>query len=318
MALRFTTLASGSKGNCSVIGLGGKQLMIDIGLSGKSLKGRLGQVGLSIREISEVLLTHTHSDHVYDTALTVLAEHGVWFWCHEAHQEYLSRKPGFQALQSSGLVLNYEERPFQTISGLTVNPIALRHGADKTFGFRVDHRLESPIKRARVAYFADIGCWDQATVDHFLDCNLIAMEFNHDVKMTLASNRHPYVIERNFSDDGHLSNDQAAGLLEKLLGGSEGCKPGNLVLLHISSQCNTKELAIQAATRVLMQSGLEYIRVIAADQAEASGWMEVPYSVMGEENDVSTSQLLPQARGLWRAGKKRQISVFQQEFLFPV
>lgn len=67
MALRFTTLASGSKGNCSVIGLGGKQLMIDIGLSGKSLKGRLGQVGLSIREISEVLLTHTHSDHVYDT-----------------------------------------------------------------------------------------------------------------------------------------------------------------------------------------------------------------------------------------------------------
>jgi hypothetical protein len=49
MALRFSTLASGSKGNSSIVELDGKYLMVDIGLSAKSLKGRLSQIGLSIQ-----------------------------------------------------------------------------------------------------------------------------------------------------------------------------------------------------------------------------------------------------------------------------
>jgi ribonuclease BN (tRNA processing enzyme) len=317
MALRFSTLASGSKGNSSIVELDGKYLMVDIGLSAKSLKGRLSQIGLSIKHVTDVLLTHTHGDHVNDTALSLLAEQGIWFWCHPEHQEYLAQRPGFQSLKYSGLVLTYDECKFQTISGLTVYPAALRHGPGKTFGFRIEHTLKVENERSAIAYFADIGCWNRATVDHFANCNLLAMEFNHDVKMTLASPRHPSVIKRNLSDDGHLSNDQAAGLLQQILNASLICKPKNLVLLHISDQCNTHEMAVNAATRVLSQTGLEYISIRAAEQSQASGWLDVPFvnSICTEIRTEISTQTLPALKSV---RKKNKVSPFQQEFFFPV
>ena len=317
MALRFSTLASGSKGNCSVVELDDKYLMIDIGLSAKSLRGRLSQIGLSIKNVTDVLLTHTHGDHVNDTALTLLAEQGIWFWCHAEHQEYLAQRPGFQSLKSSGLVLTYEDCKFQTISGLTVYPAALRHGPEKTFGFRFEHTWKVANERSAIAYFADIGCWNRATVDHFANCNLLAMEFNHDVKMTLESPRHPSVMKRNLSDDGHLSNDQAAGLLQQILNASMICKPKNLVLLHISDQCNTHEMAVNAATRVLSQSGLEYIPIQPAEQSQAGGWLEVPSvtTVCAETCTEISTQSLPVVKSV---RKKNKVSPFQQEFFFPV
>ena len=98
MPLRFTTLASGSKGNVALVELDQRHLMIDIGLAARTLKGRLGQLGLKPGDLTEVILTHTHGDHANDTGLALLAEHGVWFWCHADHERELAHRPGFQQL----------------------------------------------------------------------------------------------------------------------------------------------------------------------------------------------------------------------------
>ncbi len=77
--------------------------------------------------------------------------------------------------------------------------------------------------------------------------DLIGLEFNHDVEMQKSSRRPEYLIERNLGDRGHLSNAQAALLLEAVLSRSHEGAPRHVVLLHLSEQCNQPELALEAA-----------------------------------------------------------------------
>jgi hypothetical protein len=145
------------------------------------------------------------------------------------------------------------------------------------------------------------------------------MEFNHDVKMTLASPRHPSVIKRNLSDDGHLSNDQAAGLLQQILNASLICKPKNLVLLHISDQCNTPELARTEAERVLQKMKMEHVPARPAPQNEPLEWFEIPFQeapAMLPAGPVEVVETV--VHKLPRGVKRRRAFSGQQEFQFMV
>ena len=64
MAVSVTVLASGSKGNCSLVASSGTRLLIDAGLSCRELLRRLLLCGHDPRSIDAVLITHEHSDHV--------------------------------------------------------------------------------------------------------------------------------------------------------------------------------------------------------------------------------------------------------------
>ena len=70
--LRAATLASGSAGNCAVVSDGRVHILIDAGISTRRIAQGLKGLGLELRHITGVLITHEHSDHV--AALPVLAE----------------------------------------------------------------------------------------------------------------------------------------------------------------------------------------------------------------------------------------------------
>jgi len=319
MSLRFTTLASGSRGNVALVDVDDRRLLIDCGLAARTLKGRLGQLGLKVGDITEVVLTHTHGDHANDTALALLAENGIWFWCHAGHERELGHKPGFQQLKQLGLVLHYDEKPFQSICGLRVAPVALRHGPGKTFGFRLEAVEKANQAQARIGYFADLGCWDDRVMRHFLDCQLLAMEFNHDVPMTLASGRHPAIIQRNLSDDGHLSNVQAAELLGLILENSGHVALQHLLLLHISDQCNTPELAQAAAERVLGKMQMEHVLARPALQNEPLEWFEIPFQQLppAEPGPIAIVESVVHKLSVGRS-KRGRVLTGQQEFQFMV
>lgn len=332
MALFFATLASGSKGNAALVRLNQKTLLIDAGIPARTLKSRLGQLGLALSDITECILTHTHSDHANGTAMQALANQGVLFRCHPSHEEALSAREGFLSLKEAGLVMHYGPRPFFTATGLEVAPIELRHGAGMTFGFRINHHQPHADLTASVAYFADLGCWNDRISSHFSDCNLLAMEFNHDVAMTHASGRHPMIIARNLSDDGHLSNAQAAALLRQLLARS-GVMPGHVVLLHISHECNTRELAVTSAESAIRVCHDDYIPVVSALQDESVGWIPVSYRKISKElaaNSKPDSDLMnplnshkPEEAGpvgqshSARGRSRRRVSPNQLELAFP-
>lgn len=247
MALQFAVLASGSRGNVSFARETGPGLLIDLGIGPRSLESRLNRVGAEAHDIGAVLLTHTHRDHVGPAALRWAARQGVMLYCHEAHAAFLDCFTGFRILVRDGLVRTYDERPFLTPNGQRVEPIPVSHDGGPTFGFRVEFGSIRRARRVSLGYLADTGCWNDHMADALTDVDVLGIEFNHDVELQRRSGRPAALIARNLGNHGHLSNDQGAGLLTTVLRNSRSGTPRHVVLLHLSRECNRREIAVQAA-----------------------------------------------------------------------
>ncbi|MBX6312238.1 MAG: MBL fold metallo-hydrolase [Isosphaeraceae bacterium] len=255
MALRFSVLASGSRGNATLVRSAGVGVLIDVGLGPRALAGRLESVGASWDRIAGVLLTHTHGDHVGDLALGVMARLGIVLYCHEGHQPELARLAGFQDLERKRLVRTYDDRPFLAPTGLRVEPLALYHDGGPTFGFRIEGRGERRSRPAAIGYLADTGCWSEEAAEALADVDLLGVEFNHDEELQRRSGRSWPLIRRILGDRGHLSNAQGAALVSAVLGRSRRGAVRHLVLLHLSQQCNRPELALGLAREAVRRAG---------------------------------------------------------------
>jgi phosphoribosyl 1,2-cyclic phosphodiesterase len=253
MSLRFTVLASGSSGNASLVEADGVGLLIDVGLGPRQMAGRLAAVGSSWSAVQAILLTHTHSDHWKDRTLAHLCRRRIPLYCHvDCHSDLRTFSPAFVELAAEGLVRPFEAGvEFVAAQGLRCRPLPLRHDSGATYGFRIEGPGDLFGQAAAVGYVADLGCWDEALADGLADVDLLAVEFNHDLAMELASGRSPRLIGRVLGDEGHLSNTQGAALVRAVLGRSEIGRLRHLVQLHLSRQCNRPNLAREAAKAIL-------------------------------------------------------------------
>ncbi|MBR4827755.1 MAG: MBL fold metallo-hydrolase [Oscillospiraceae bacterium] len=62
--IRFATLASGSSGNCTAVWNDEGLVLIDMGISCRRTIAALNSLGFSVSDVSSVLITHEHVDHV--------------------------------------------------------------------------------------------------------------------------------------------------------------------------------------------------------------------------------------------------------------
>ena len=265
MSFQFTVLASGSRGNVSLVRAGHLGLLIDLGLGPRSLLARLAQVGSSIEQVGTALLTHTHGDHVQDATLRLLARNRVTLYCHEGHRQNIGHWRGFDELDEQKLIKHYDDRPFLTPQGLRVESVELSHDGGPTYGFRVEGRPVRGRRTCSVGYLADTGCWSGAMAEAMTDVDVLGVEFNHDVQLQLHSGRSWHLIHRNLGDRGHLSNDQAGEFVAEVLERSSLGTIRELVLLHLSDQCNRVALALAKARAVTKASGRKVL-VHAASQ----------------------------------------------------
>ena len=298
MSLRFTVLASGSSGNASLIEADGFGLLIDAGLGPRQLADRLAVIGRSWSAVHAVLLTHAHSDHWKDRTLAQLCRRHIPLYCHpDCHSGLQTYSPAFMELTAKGLVRPFESGEEFTVSpGIRCRPLPLRHDSGATFGFRIEGPRDLFGQAAAVGYVADLGCWDEALADHLADVDLLAVEFNHDLAMELASGRSPRLIDRVLGDEGHLSNTQGAALVRAVLGRSEFGRVRYLVQLHLSRQCNRPALAREAAKTILDDFTFQ-VEVHTARQDELSPTLHlgaVPYT--GKRPRRAASRLAPRRR----------------------
>jgi phosphoribosyl 1,2-cyclic phosphodiesterase len=249
MPLQFTVLASGSAGNASLIQVDGFSFLLDAGLGPRKLAARLAAVGSSWNQIRAVLLTHCHSDHWKDKTLTHLCRKRIPLYCHADHHEsLLIYGRGFASLETHKLVRVYDAGNDLVLApGLRCRPLPLRHDGGPTFGFRFEVSSDLFNHAVALGYATDLGSWDDELARALADVDLLALEFNHDVELEHASGRSPYLIARILSEEGHLSNLQAAGLLREVLHRSTPGRLRQVVQLHLSRDCNRPELAAEAA-----------------------------------------------------------------------
>jgi phosphoribosyl 1,2-cyclic phosphodiesterase len=253
MSVHFCVLGSGSVGNAALLVTPHAHVLIDIGFSPNELAARMEGTGVSWESLDAIVLTHLHDDHIKRKCLVVCARHEIEFICHQRHAEILSGGRSFEQLRARGLVRTFDGAPFETAGSVRFRPVPLPHDCPHTFGFRI----EAPGSGGRVfhlGYLADLGECSDAILEHMSGVDLLALEFNHDETLERQSGRNPRLIQRVLGPEGHLSNKQAAEVFRRILECGPRI-PQVLIQIHLSRECNSAELAFQAAQEVLLLTG---------------------------------------------------------------
>ena len=239
----LTVLASGSRGNCSVLASSRTRILVDAGVSCREIGRRMNLTADHALNLSAVLISHEHSDHV--GGLWVLARRlnipiymtGATYhaWQRWTRDKNDGSKPELAKLET------FEAGRSFTIGDITVAPFTIPHDAADPVGFTF--RVEG----VKIGIATDLGYMPASVVDNLRGCDGLVIESNHDVEM-LRGGPYPWVVkQRVMSRVGHLSNE---ALAQYFAGDYDG-NAAFLVLAHLSEQNNHPDLARHAAERAL-------------------------------------------------------------------
>ncbi len=260
--LRVATLASGSSGNCAVVRDGRVHILIDAGISTRRISQGLKALGVELRHISGVLITHEHTDHV--AALPVL--------CRQMNAPLYTAEGTASELcgRWDGLVERFRVfAPGQrfAVDGLEVGTFATSHDCACPVGFFVTDGSR------KLALCTDTGVITPEAREGVRGAHTLIGEFNYDPEMLRTGPYPLHLKERIRGDRGHLSNEMGGQLAA--WAAEQGTR--RVVLAHLSQENNLPRLALEAAGRALGELGLgeRDVELAAAPRSEATGWFEV-------------------------------------------
>ena len=214
--MKYSILASGSKGNCCVIESQGVRVMIDCGTTKRYLTNSFTSIGIDFHEIDAVLITHDHSDHT--SQLKLFVNHTIY-----------SPTP----LLFDSLII--EPYISFSIGHLTVTPIQTSHDAGDSVGYIIEDGI------SKLVYITDTGYIRDRDLEYLDAADFYIMESNHDPELLMETSRPYYIKRRILSDTGHLSNHDAGLILSKVV----SMKTKEIVLAHMSEQANEASLAMR-------------------------------------------------------------------------
>ncbi len=245
--MRFSLLASGSKGNCFVLKDGTTCIVIDCGSTKKYLTKCFDELGISRQEIDALLITHDHSDHI--AQINMFADTAIYAPVEIEDVETFRIRP---------------MKPF-VIETLKITPLPLSHDALNTTGFVIENGTE------KLVYITDTGYVNQKYIPLLYDADYIVMESNHDTQMLMRTRRPQYLKARICGDQGHLCNEDCAEILAKIVSANTKM----ILLAHISQEANTREKALAVnSARLKEMKGFRFhpeLVICAAGQFEITG-----------------------------------------------
>lgn len=230
------TFASGSSGNAALFSRNGTHVLLDAGISCRRITAALRVLDLAPEDLSAILITHTHSDHISGLR-TIVRRWDIPIYASRRTADALAcRIPGADS----------RLHPFRlgeslSIGSFTVASFPTSHDAPGSSGYRLDD----------AGALTDSGYVTEEAADTLCGVRFLLLEANHD-ENRLRSGPYPYYLkQRILSREGHLSNDAAAAFAVSMAQtGTE-----ELVLAHLSAENNTPGLALSAVSGALQTAG---------------------------------------------------------------
>ena len=257
--MRIISLASGSKGNATVVEHDGVSILIDCGLNYKTLTAKLkeasspkgdatflsreknaftlpkGDATFLSREKESpaaflgVLITHSHTDHTSGLKPLLNKHPELTVYANAMTAETVCA----DCKLDENLFAYFENgQPFE-IGPFEISAFSIPHDTSDPVGYL--------IRAGGEAYFhgTDIGTPLDSIGVKLHEADYATLESNHAPVMLHASGRPPSVIQRIAGPRGHLSNDQSADLVRRFA----SPKLKRLGLAHLSRDCNVAHIA---------------------------------------------------------------------------
>ncbi|HEX5538487.1 MAG TPA: MBL fold metallo-hydrolase [Methylophilaceae bacterium] len=256
--MRFASLGSGSAGNALVVEQRTTRLLLDCGFGLRESVMRLARLGLAPEQLSGILVTHEHEDHV-GGVFKLAGKYGIPVWLTHGSWTMVKRHlPKPEAFD----VRIFDSHDTFAIGDLQVHPYPVPHDAREPVQFVFTDGAH------RLGVLTDTGTSTPHIEAMLSSCHALTLECNHDLDMLLNG---PYVRQlkqRVSSRLGHLDNQSAARLLAKL----DNSQLQHIVAAHLSAQNNSPLLAGKALSTAL---GCEMEWIGIADQVLGFDWRQI-------------------------------------------
>lgn len=255
-SLKTCVLASGSKGNSTLVEGKHTKVLIDLGKSCAYITQSLKEISIDPNQIDGILITHIHNDHTSGLKVFVKKYQTKIYLTQKMYEELKELIPYENCI--------FIEGPF-TIKDLKIDYIKTSHDVEDANGYIIELNNKS------LVYITDTGYINEKNKQKLLNHNIYIMESNHDIRMLMKS-RYPYHIKQRIQGDrGHLSNEDAAKYLSSYIGD----KTQYIILAHLSQDNNTKELAYDTLSNNLMKNNQRIANIIIAEQDNRTELIEV-------------------------------------------
>lgn len=242
--MKFSVIGSGSKGNVTYLETKETKLLIDCGLSFKQINVRLESQDLSLKSLDGILITHEHSDHVAGLDV-LLRRHETPV--HMTKTTYESLKFRVKENLSKSLISFITPYKKLIINDCEILPFSISHDASDAVGYVIY------AEGKKIVYITDIGYLPVKDFELLENADAYVFESNYDVTMLFTSDRPFYLKQRIDSIKGHMSNNDSAYNMAKLVGD----KTKKIILAHPSRECNTAKAAIDTYDEVFTDYGLK-------------------------------------------------------------
>ncbi|CEK32459.1 metallo-beta-lactamase-like hydrolase [[Clostridium] sordellii] len=241
--LEYSSIGSGSSGNCHYIGCKNTKILVDAGLSGKKITTNLKDLDIDASTLKGIFITHEHSDHIKGAGilsrkfdLPIFAN--VKTWC--------AMKDKLGEIQDKNMKV-FENDKTYALDDLIVRPFSTSHDSADSVGFNFYNN-----KQEKISIATDIGCITENIRKHLYKSKLVVLESNFDPNMLMMGS-YPYALKKRvMSETGHLSNEEAAKFCVDLV--NQGTE--SILLAHLSKENNFPELAYETSKGILLQNDM--------------------------------------------------------------
>lgn len=272
MSVKFTILGSGSSGNCAYLETAQARVLVDAGVSPLQIRKRLASIGRTPENLTAILITHEHSDHI-SGLLGIADKFHIPVYCNRGTQDGTvwafktkwagKKNPLLDGLDGTEqLKKKIDWRLFETGASFEIGDVSIET-------FSLPHDAQDPVgyvlrtAAGNFGFATDLGHVTKLVLERIRIANVLVLESNHDVKMLQDCPRRSWALkQRILGRHGHLSNEAAAEAAAQIM----SAELRQLYLAHLSRECNKTELAHHVMTDRLQKIGATHVQMQIAAQ----------------------------------------------------